>query len=182
MVVWEVRDGVCWDEARTLISFEQSVAWPAMSEIVLNVFTGSIIAVLSAWVTVRLSLERFRREKWWERKADAYERIITALHYFDNFAERNYDAAIRGKELDSETDRTLRDAVINAKDEVNRLTNIGALVLPDEAIQRLNQFQREAKKASETTNWITYLEVYSSAVQSCLADIIKIARNDLSVK
>jgi len=44
-----------------------------------NILPGLIIAVATSWVTVRLSLRRFRTERWWERKADAYSDLLEKL-------------------------------------------------------------------------------------------------------
>jgi hypothetical protein len=46
-----------------------------MEQIALTIFTGILIAAATSWITVQLSLKRFREEKWWERKADAYSNI-----------------------------------------------------------------------------------------------------------
>lgn len=37
------------------------------------IFTGIIIAVVSSWITVQLSLKKFQKEKLWERKLEAYK-------------------------------------------------------------------------------------------------------------
>ncbi len=46
----------------------------------LNILTGIVIAVISSLIATHLALKRFRTEKWWERKVDAYLKIIEALH------------------------------------------------------------------------------------------------------
>ena len=61
--------------------------------------TGVVIAAISSWITVQLSLRRFRTERWWERKAEAYERIIGALHDSKVFASRHADAELQKTEL-----------------------------------------------------------------------------------
>lgn len=48
-----------------------------------QLLTGFVLSVaasiITAIATVRLSLSRFRSERWWERKADAYSRLIEEL-------------------------------------------------------------------------------------------------------
>ena len=39
-----------------------------------------LASVLSAWLTTVFAFRRFRAEKGWERRAQAYERIIRSLH------------------------------------------------------------------------------------------------------
>jgi hypothetical protein len=38
------------------------------------------LALVVAIATVRLALGRFREEKWWERKYEAYSEILLLLH------------------------------------------------------------------------------------------------------
>jgi hypothetical protein len=43
---------------------------------------------------VWLSLRRFYREKWWERKIAAYTAIMESLHHMKRDLDVSYDAAI----------------------------------------------------------------------------------------
>lgn len=39
-----------------------------------------IVAIVSAYVTVRLAFRRFRFEHWWARKFEEYNCVLEALH------------------------------------------------------------------------------------------------------
>ena len=65
-------------------------------EIVASALTTIMIAAVSSWITVQLSLRRFRTEKWWERRVAAYERLIEVLHHSKAFFERHLKASSRG--------------------------------------------------------------------------------------
>ena len=43
-----------------------------------DIVSGGAIAIVTAFLTVRLSLKQFRSERLWERKIEAYERIIVS--------------------------------------------------------------------------------------------------------
>ena len=45
------------------------------------------ISVLVAIITVKLSLKKFRSEKWWEKKVEVYSKIIDALHHLKNYCD-----------------------------------------------------------------------------------------------
>lgn len=45
-------------------------------QILKPVFIGILIAAASSWITVQLSMRRFRAEWLWKMKADAYSAII----------------------------------------------------------------------------------------------------------
>ena len=51
-----------------------------------ELLVGLVVAVVASLVTVRLSLKRFYAERWWDRKADAYTRVIAALHQMNGRA------------------------------------------------------------------------------------------------
>src|SRR5271166_4371368 len=46
-----------------------------------NLVNSLIVSGFTAFLTVRFALGRFKKEHWWERKVDAYSRIIEALHH-----------------------------------------------------------------------------------------------------
>lgn len=147
-----------------------------------NVFWTLLVAVATSWVTVRLSLNRFRSERWWERKADAYAKVIEALHHAKEFPDRHLEAEYEGREVSKEADRELRTRSKEANAEVRRVANVEAFLLSDEAMARLRRFQEEEAKAGKATTWYEYLDGDWAAVNSCLKDLIEIAKVDLKVK
>ena len=54
-------------------------------EFFLKFLVGIAIAILSSFITVRLSLARFRSEKWWEKKVTSYEKVIEAFYFSKKF-------------------------------------------------------------------------------------------------
>jgi hypothetical protein len=52
-----------------------------MAEFVSTLISNVFIALVSSLFAVYFSLRRFRSEKWWERRAETYERIIEALYH-----------------------------------------------------------------------------------------------------
>jgi hypothetical protein len=139
---------------------------------------GIVIAAVSAWITVQLSLRQFRAERWWERKAEAYERIIGAFHDFKIFASRQA-AELQKKEMSEEAGATLRARARKADDDILKAIDIGALYLSDEAQSRLRQYQNEERSAQDLNTWFGYLEADRNAADACLKDMIKIAKRDL---
>ncbi|MDB4895674.1 MAG: hypothetical protein JWN15_1936 [Firmicutes bacterium] len=121
---------------------------------VIQVLVGIVIAVASSWVTVRMSLKRFRSEKWWERKATAYERVIEALYQAKAFFDAHLDAAMDGRELTEEFKAELQQRSKDAHVEINKATAIGAFMLSDQAQARLNKYQQEVAEAEKKEFWM----------------------------
>ena len=153
-----------------------------MFDIALAIFTGIVIAAVSSWITVQLSLKRFRSERWWERKAQAYEKIIGALHDSKAFADKHLEAEYGGRKVAEEKDKELRARSKVAHEEIEKAIDTGSFLLSDEALSRLKQYQKDMEKASDTQMWFEYLEEDLAATSNCLKDLIQIAKKDLRAK
>ena len=146
---------------------------------IVQVLSAIIIAAASSWITVQLSLRRFRTETWWERRVAAYERIIEALHHSKAFSETNLDFHYRGRKLADEYEKQLLENAWKANQEINKAIDIGSFLLGHTACKRLEKYKKEKAYASEPENWVEHLERSKMAASACLQDIIPIARDEL---
>jgi len=151
-----------------------------MPEIVWQILTGIIIATASAWITVQLSLRRFRTERWWERKVESYTNVIEALHNSKAFA--SYHLKTSGREIPEERDKELRSRTREANDEILKATDVGAFILSEKALTRLRKYKNEEEEASEIRDWYGYLIADLEATEGCLKDFIEIAKKDLKTR
>jgi hypothetical protein len=152
---------------------------PRLLDLAIALVIAVVSAVVSAWITVQLSLRRFRYERRWDRKADAYDRIVVALHDFKIFASRHGADELQIKKMSEEDRADLRARASKADDEILKAIDIGALYLSDEAQSRLRQYQNEERSAQDLNTWFGYLEADRNAADACLKDMIKIAKRDL---
>ena len=146
---------------------------------VTTILAGIVIAAVSSWITVQLSLRRFRAEKWWGMRVDAYKRLIEALHDSKAFSETHLEADYKGRQIPEEADKELRARAKEASREIARAADLAGFLLGDEARTRLTMYQKEEAKASDTNDWQVYIHGDWSATNSCLQDLIEIARRDL---
>jgi hypothetical protein len=154
---------------------------PRMS-VLTQIISAFAIAAFSAWITVQLSLRRFRTEKWWERKVEAYAHIVEALHHAKTTLEINYDAEIEGRRIPEKRDEQLNERNSKANDDIRKNIDTSAFLLCDEAHQRLVQFQKEAYDAESPNSYFEYLDGMIPVYRKCIEDIIVIARKDLGVR
>ncbi len=150
-----------------------------MEEHLLRIAIAVTVAIVSAWVTVRLSLRRFRSERWWELKVQTYQNVIEALHNSKLFVDKHLEAGYDFRELSEERDKELRHKSKIGHDELDKIMDIGALMLSETATLRLQQYRKDAKEAGNQPDWVGYLEADYSALDSCLKDFISIAKKDL---
>jgi len=143
-----------------------------------NIVTGLVSGSLSAWITYRLAFRRFRAERWWERRADAYGKILEALHNSLKFADTHLSYAKSGKDVPPEVDMEVRDAVKAANDEIRRAVNVGKLFLSEAALKRLTRFMDESDNY-KPENWTDYLFKDHDLTSTCLNEFAQLAREDL---
>ena len=151
-------------------------------EIFLKILSGVAIAGLSSWITVHLSMKRFRTEKWWEKRAEAYSNLIGAIHDAKAFAEENLEAMQRGRELSEEEDKELRHKSKVAESEIYRAMDVGAFYLSEQALDSLRTYKKESSEAGKDHDWTLYLVEDLEATNKCLKSMIEIARDDLQVR
>lgn len=151
-------------------------------EVALNILSGLAIALATSWFTVFFSLKRFRTEKWWEKKAEAYTSLLSALHNSKAFSEINLSAEMRGRELTDQEDKELREKSRESEAKIYREMDVGAFYLSSKAINRLKLYKKQIADAGAINSWVQYLLDDLEATNSCIKDIVEIAREDLSVK
>jgi hypothetical protein len=147
--------------------------------VALVIFTGIVVGAVSSWITAQLSLRKFRTERWWERKAEMYSRIIEALHNSKAFADTHLKAELKGRELAEKDKELLRQRSEAAHEEISKAMDIGAFLLSNKAQTRLKQYQKETEQAGQQQSWFEYLDADWAATDKCLNDMIEIAKNDL---
>jgi hypothetical protein len=148
-------------------------------DFLLQFLVGIGIAALSSLITVRLSLARFRTEKWWEKKVSAYEKVIEAFHGSKRFSTEHMEAECSGKEIAKERDEELRTIAKAAREEILKATDIGSFILSDEALIILKEYENESAKSSECHTWFEYLDSDWGVVDKYMKKIIAEAKRDL---
>jgi flagellar biosynthesis/type III secretory pathway M-ring protein FliF/YscJ len=107
---------------------------PSLGAVALQAFGALLIALLSAWITVKLSQRKFREERMWDRKAAAYERIIEAFHKSKKFSSEHLDAQYESRELVEDRDKELRRLSAEAREEISRAADVGSFTLSARAL------------------------------------------------
>lgn len=153
-----------------------------MQQLLITFGSSLIIAIVTSMLTVRLSLRRFYSERWWDRKAEAYSKIIEAFHdlmdYYNALTEdymtQDGIAEKRFEELKARYERALAD--------VRRATGIGAYIISDEASDALTRYSKRPR-----LEWKDYapFELYDSEASHCrntLDELRQLAKKDLKVR
>lgn len=142
-------------------------------------FAASLMATAVAIYNTRF--RRFALEKWWERKAEAYTRIIEALADMVNYYQQIGDAEVRGRELPEERRQEIDEHWKQGYREVVKATNIGAFLISSEAEASLRRFREGPKEKPHPDDWFQQLDNSYAGAKQCLKELVACAKEDLRV-
>ena len=152
-----------------------------LTHIIKALVPGVLLSVLTAIVTVRLSLRRFYREKWWERKDQAYSKIFEALYRLKNYYNLKYEEDIGNRHVSSERSKQLEKQFLNGDMEIEKAVAIGSFVLCDDAVACLKRFRERPRLSFDDHAIFELAEQDMKYLDECLSRLRDIARRDLKL-
>lgn len=150
--------------------------------LLIDLLPSLAIAVITALVTVRLSLKRFYSERWWERKADTYSRIVESLHQMKAYCEDQMEYIEMGQELENDKENELRLKFKKSSDEIRRAIDIGSFFISLESQKIVQRLKDDIEKATQEPSFYEYLNSKLKCVNTSLNHIQTQAKKDLGVK
>ena len=85
----------------------------------------------------------------------------------------------RGIELSDDRKKELQDTYQNSLSEIRKAVDMGALLLPPEAIAVLQKLENDLEAASNEQIYIDHLDSCGVAISKCLTDLRPIAKKEL---
>lgn len=153
-----------------------------MPEWVGNIAAGLFVAVVTSVVTVRLSIKRFRSERWWERKVEAYTDLLAALSDSKRYANLQARVRLTQSESNQAADR-LEEQHRDAYDRLRRATTVGSFILSKDVAQRLEDLDsRLAGLEYDSGPTWEYFEMSAELYSNAISDIRAAAKSDLEVR
>ena len=152
------------------------------TDLLSTLLPGIIIAILTSFLTVRLSLRRFYSERWWERKAEAYSTILESLFNIKSYV----DDLITSYEENTNIPVSERDKLASrwkeGHEEIKKIAAIGTFTISEKVYACINGLRKDLKEAKRQANLYEQLCLESTALDNCLREIREFAKNDLKVK
>lgn len=124
---------------------------------------------------------RFAQQRWWDRKVDAYSRIIEALSGLAHYYEEHMNAELEGREISDARQKDIKQFWSNGYAEVKRATAVGAFLISTESEAALQKMWREKGKGVQPGDWYAQMESDYTATSDCLKSIVAAARSDLGI-
>lgn len=180
---------------RTLLKAACHIRSMQALEFVNSLFVGLAISVATAYLTVRWSVKRFRSERWWELRVDAYSKVVDALfvHYKGATDElEGWYAFIEGREdgqkqLTEEERSAWRARYKESSGQIEDAVLRGSFHLSEEAVELLKELSKERKKAEhEILTGVGFgpemMEAEEELLSEYFAKFRDLAKKDLGVR
>lgn len=129
----------------------------------INLITSVVVGVVTALLTTYLTFRRFRAERLWEKKVEAYVRLISAAHEM----KRVRDAEIRDAKLYAQTedetvskdsDKIWKESY-EAKRTILQLADVASFLISDEIESATTMFVKDLDRVFEGESWTTWAEL-----------------------
>jgi hypothetical protein len=155
----------------------------SLTQILIVLIPGVVLAFVTSYVTVQLSIRQFREEKWWEKKEAAYSSMIDVVHRLKEYASHHYDRGIGKIRPSEEEKQKIEEGWKTSNAEYRRLRDLATFHVSPEAVDILHRYdERKNRARNESDDIIDWIEADLDASTECLKELIQEARRDLGAK
>jgi len=137
------------------------------------------ISALTSWFTVRFAIQRFRAEKLFERRLDAYSKVIESMHCVLRCLDRWIDMHERQVQASESVHAAIRIEYTQNTNELRRLIDMGELLFSSEASAVLFALRGELDSARTDYAMFGDFEPERTAVAAALSKFPALAKKDL---
>jgi hypothetical protein len=158
--------------------------WASIGEQIPLLLTAPLIALLSSWLTVRLSISKFRSQHWWEKEVEAYGRVVDALHLVKRYADEILRSLLLKREIGEARVVQLTEDWRRARDDLARARDAGRLLMSSEAVRLLADYEEAIDRLHDDESQFLQdlVEMESILTDTCLRKFIRQAKSDLKIK
>nr|EKU8015373.1 hypothetical protein [Acinetobacter baumannii] len=143
------------------------------------IVSGTVIAIVSSYLTSIWTMKKFYTEKWWDRKEQAYTEIINALYDMIQFYKVYKEDYGQDDFISDERATDLRQKYSDGIRKLYRATDLATLYVSEEAVNVLVKLRnREILDQRSNPLWEVYELEYKYYNQS-LTQLLIIAKKDL---
>lgn len=136
-------------------------------------------ALLVARFAVSWALDRYKREKLWERRLNSYADVVAALGEMLRVNSEWYEEAITHRNEEKASEREIRYKT--AKLKLNEVSAVGQLLLPPRAQVVLRLLESDLNLRPRHDTYQEALEWQADILTKALDEMIELGRADVTV-
>ena len=103
----------------------------------ISILKSAVVAFITAVITVRLSLHKYASRMWWERREEAYSKIIGNLSYLLISLRRQEEHYLDVDRLNESEREEIYEEIKTSREEIEVLAREGSFRITDEATNKL---------------------------------------------
>ena len=155
-----------------------------MNSLLISALPGLLVGVCVGILSYFLSLRRFYSQRWWEKKAEIYSKVIESLYHILNYHEllisEDFNPSNKKQENERQADHAAKSEA--AIEEIDKIIAIGRLIISKPAVDRLISLKESIEDSSTAPDWFQHLEEVASAVHESIEDMLSLAKKELRVR
>lgn len=141
----------------------------------------SSISIGAAFLAAWLANKRFRNEKWWEKKADAYTSLIGALHNMKWPSSEHFDAEIEHRKLNEEYSEQLWIEFNEARRNTWRIAETSSFIISQDVLIAIQEMECKLSKTRNYRSWFEHSDDQWKAIDDCINAIKYIGKKELKI-
>ena len=149
---------------------------------ILKLIIQVAISIGAAFLAAWLAAKRFREDKLWEKKMEAYSELVDALHKMKFPPGEHFDAAIEHRDIDDAYSKELWREFKQARRNVLRIAESSSLLLSQEVMASVQKLELGLSKARSAHTWQEHLDEQWGVIEACLKKVKEIGGKELGVK
>ncbi|WP_309044217.1 hypothetical protein [Marinobacter sediminicola] len=148
---------------------------------ILKIFIQILLSVAAAFLGAWLASRRFRNERWWEKKSEAYSELVEALHDMRWPSSEHFDAGIEHRDLPEEYSQELWQEFRKARKVVWKITESSSFLISSDVLKAVQEMERGLSSARNADSWVEHLDEQGDAIDTCLEKIKNIGAKELGI-
>jgi len=147
-----------------------------------NIIPSIIIAAFTSYLTVCLAINRFYKEKWWEKKMEAYSSLLETLHHMKNYAAEHWEDTTNPEYLNEEKRKELENEWKKYSREFKKTMDLASFLLSKQSLNILEEYKKRKTEAKNSPTVFEHIDKDLAALSDCLEKLIRAAKCDLRIR
>lgn len=140
-----------------------------------------VVSVVTAIITVRLSLSQFHSERWWDKRAEAYSQIMEQLSYLIYYHQAWMDEDLGLSKMSGNKKLELQKRYNKTWEDLTRVAAMGSYIVSADTSAAVEDLLKKSGKTDMEPDFWNMLWNRYTAVQKCIDIVRDDAKKSLGV-